>query len=407
MRVCFFSRLVSLHALGGMQRDLDIRANWLIERGHEVDVITTRHPTLPARVEKDGIHFHFLQETRPLKQDRIWREQSIRAFLNLHKEHPFDLVICVGGGGWQYVRLRTKMKNIPPAVMFMQTPLLPTLRYLLHNPTPINLAKTARYLYYFLFWNRRYGHYLDAVIVLSNAIRLFTLSENTFRSDRIYVVSNGIDTNYFSPGDAPSHLYQKLNITPQDRIALWVGRLSKHKGWVECLEASLEVITQVSNYRLIVIAAEAERDRQEFLQLVCRLGIENYVRLIEDVPNQDLLNYYRLAHILVAPFYGPEAQPWVLIEAMACGLPIVTNDNPPIVDMVRHMEEGVLCSTALKSKSLSRAMIYLLSLGNLEYMGYVHRARERAISQFDESRSRSRTIEILEAVVRRVTLAHP
>lgn len=396
MRVCFFCRVVSLHARGGMQHDLDARASWLIEQGHEVDVITTRHPDLPAVLEHDSIHFHFLQETRPLKQDAIWRTQSIGAFLHLHLSNPFDLVICVGGGGWQYAQLRAERKDMPPAVMLMQTPILTILRYLLSKPTPLNLAKATRYLYYLFFWNRRYGSYLDAILVLSEWAIRPVLAEGSFCAERIHVVSNGVDTMQFCPGDASEKLRQELQITPEDIVAIWVGRFLKYKGWLDVLEASAEVASQFPRYRLLMVVAGMDRERQQFLREVRRLGIENRVQLIENVMYSDLPQYYRLGRILIAPFHGPEAQPLVLIEGMACGLPVVAYQIPSVVDMVRDQQDGLLVPQ--HPAHLAVAMIQLLSLNQSDYATFAQRAREHVVSRFDARRSAQRTIEILEAV---------
>src|SRR5260221_12980484 len=122
MNVCIFSRLVSLHSRGGIQHDLDTRAAWLVERGHQVDVMTTRHAQLPALWQQGGVNYHFLPKTRPQRQDGLWRRHSKRYFLDWHASRPFDLVICVGGGGWQYARLLAHQRDLPPAVMLMQMP---------------------------------------------------------------------------------------------------------------------------------------------------------------------------------------------------------------------------------------------------------------------------------------------
>jgi glycosyltransferase involved in cell wall biosynthesis len=381
-----------------MQQDLDARAGWLVERGHDVEIVTTRHLDYPAVLERGGVRIHFVQATRPTKQDAIWRSSSIKKFLELHEHRPFDLVISVGGGGWQYAQLRARRRDIPPVVMLMQSPILTNIEYSLRKPTPINLVWAIRAFYYLVFWNRRYGFCIDAVLVLSEWIRQLTMAEKSFRANRIYVVPNGVDITHFCPGDASKHLRQELQIRPEDKVAVWVGRFKREKGWFELLAASNKIARQIPNYKLLMVIAGLGNQRECLLREIQRLGLENAVRVVEDVPYNDLPDYYRLGHILVAPLHGPEGQPLVLIEAMACGLPVVASCIVPVADVVTSGQEGLLVPDFENPSKLATAMAQLLMNGS-QRTTFSIRARERVANYFDARRSAEKTVQILETVV--------
>src|SRR5438552_16098945 len=95
MRVCFFSRLASDHVHGGLEADLDSRARWLVERGHEVTVLTTAHPELGDVQTRDGMSVHFVQGTSPERQNGPWRRKSLGRVLKLPRSNRFELVIMV------------------------------------------------------------------------------------------------------------------------------------------------------------------------------------------------------------------------------------------------------------------------------------------------------------------------
>lgn len=282
----------------------------------------------------------------------------------------------------------------------MQSPILTNIEFSLRKPMPVNLLRAARTFYYLVFWNRRYGHYMDAVLVLSEWIRQSALAEKSFRPDRIYVVPNGVDLDRFCPRDSPERLRQELHIQSEDKVAVWVGRFTREKGWVEILSASAKIAARIPNYRLLMVMAGLGKRHEQFLQKVRRFGLEDAVRLVEDVSYSDLPDYYRLGNILVAPLHGPEGQPLVLIEAMACGLPIVASCIAPVVDIVTDGVEGLLISDFKDPNKLATGILQLLT-DEPGCKAFSRRARERAVNHYDVRRSAGRTIQIFEAVVAR------
>jgi glycosyltransferase involved in cell wall biosynthesis len=397
MRVCIFGRLVTDHVSGGLQSDLDSRARWLVRAHHEVTVLTTAHPVIAGVRMRDGMDVHFVPGTNPEKQDQGWRRKSVERFLDLHRIDPFDLVITAGGGGWQYARLREKHPGLPPLVMLMQSPLLWNLAATMRRPSPLNLARSARSLYYLTCWNRRYGKNVEAVLVLSESSRRAALAEGSFRPESIHVIPNGADTKNFSPGDPPETLRRAWNMRPDDPVAIWVSRFRPEKGWREALAAAALLRAQFPRFRLILVVSGLRSGRDRLVRAIERLGLSSTVLIIEDVPHANLPDYFRAAKLLLAPLHGPEGQPLVLIEAMACGLPVVGSAIESVSEIVVDGESGSLVRNFTEPRELARAAAALL--GNEDARARAGRnARQRVLAEYDDRVSSERTVALLERI---------
>jgi len=397
MKVCIFGRLVSDHVSGGLQSDLDSRARWLVRAHHEVTVLTTAHPAITGIRMRDGIDVHFVPGTNPEKQDQGWRRRSVERFLDLHRIDPFDLVITAGGGGWQYARLRERQPGLPPLVMLMQSPLLWNLAATIRRPSLLNLARSARSVYYLTCWNRRYGRNVEAVLVLSESSRRAAIAEGSFRSESIHVIPNGTDTRSFSAGDPPEALRRAWNMRPEDPVAIWVSRFRPEKGWREALAAAALLRKQFPRFRLILVVSGLRSGRAALVRAIERLGLASTVLIIEDVPHANLPDYYRAAKLLLAPLHGPEGQPLVLIEAMACGLPVVASAIESVSEIVVDGESGSLVRNFTEPEELAGAAAALL--GNESARARAGRAaRQRVLALYDERVSSERTVALLERI---------
>ncbi len=397
MRACFFSRLVSDHVHGGLQTDLDSRARWLVERGHEVTVLTTAHPQIGDVRTRDGVSLHFLKGTSPERQNSTWRRRSLERFLELHRSNPFDLVIMVGGGGWQYARLRKLHRDIPPVVMLMQSPLLWNLAATMRKPSPLNLARSFWSLYYLTCWNRPYGRSVEAVLVLSESVRRAALAEGSFNDEQIHVIPNGVNTGLFRPGEPPRDFRERWGVRPDDPVAIWVSRFRAEKGWRETLDTAVLLRKRFPRFRLILAIAGLRSGRARLMNLIQKLDLTSCVIVAEDVPHSKLAEYYRAADVLLAPLYGPEGQPLIIIEAMACGLAIVASAIESVAEIVVNDTYGSLVSRFTDPLELAKAAIPFLENREVRARAGL-RCRERVLAIYDEQVTSKRTVDLLERI---------
>lgn len=139
------------------------------------------------------------------------------------------------------------------------------------------------------------------------------------------ILPNGVDTEVFKP-EGPV-------LEGLDREAfylIFVGRREPRKGLDILLEALPAVQEAYPEVRLLVVGAEGDSGKGGSVVWLGRIRDE----LIPDC--------YRSARIMVAPALGWESFGIVLIEAMACGLPVVASDIPGYRAVVEDGEQGVL-----------------------------------------------------------------
>ena len=144
------------------------------------------------------------------------------------------------------------------------------------------------------------------------------LGELGIEPARLHVMRNGVDLQRFRPLP-PAQMRAELGIDGAP-LLLSVGHLIERKGHHVAIDAVAALQATHPGARL-VIAGEGE-ERERLLQRARERGVADQVRLVGSVPNTDLLRWYSAADALVL---ASSREGWanVLLEAMACGTPVV------------------------------------------------------------------------------------
>lgn len=126
-------------------------------------------------------------------------------------------------------------------------------------------------------------------------------------------------------------------------------------------------------------------------------GIQEYIDrgVIEYYPHDDnVLPYIHAADVVVLPSYG-EGLPRSLLEALACGKPIITTRSPGCREAVRHMENGLLVEPRNASDLASAFEYMLANTANLSCMGA--QSRRLAVQSFSDEVVISQMLETYNA----------
>ena len=154
---------------------------------------------------------------------------------------------------------------------------------------------------------------------------------------RLHVFRNGVDLERFHP-QAPSEARRALGLTGSP-LLLSVGHLVERKGHHLAIEAMPAVMETHPGARLLIIGEGSERARLE--SLVQSLGLAGHVRLVGAIANQQLASWYSAADALVL---ASSREGWanVLLEAMACGTPVLATRIWGTPEVVADDSVGVL-----------------------------------------------------------------
>ena len=139
-----------------------------------------------------------------------------------------------------------------------------------------------------------------------------------FPAERLLVIRNGVDLNRFWPTD-PAQVRNELGISGGP-VLLSVGNLVELKGHHIAIQALVKIISDHPRAQLLIVGDGP--DRRRLVRMAQELGVEANVRFAGTRPNEDLYRWYSAADVLILAS-SREGWPNVLLEAMACGTPVV------------------------------------------------------------------------------------
>ena len=214
------------------------------------------------------------------------------------------------------------------------------------------------------------GDRLRAVICNSQMVKHEILSYFRIDEHKIHVIPNGIDTQAFHPKlkSERDNLRQQWQIPGDAPVYLFVGSGYQRKGLKQTLQA---FALQQQGYLLVV---GHDKHEQRYRALAKQLNIETRVLFLGS--QQDVKPFYGLSDVFVLPtLYDPF--PNAALEAMACGLPVITSSKSGAAEILTSGVNGFVCD-ALDIQDLASSMQILSNRDLAHHMGLEARALAEA-----------------------------
>lgn len=188
-------------------------------------------------------------------------------------------------------------------------------------------------------------------------------------AERLTVITNGIDTKRFQPIRNRAACRSALQIPPDGPLVGIVGRLSEEKGHTVLLEA----LQDLPHVRVVVVG-EGELDHPLRTAAV-NLGVSDRVHFLGR--RENMPEVYGALDVLALPSFS-EGLPLTVIEAAACGVPIVATPVGDIPRVVINGQTGLLVEPG-NPRALRDALSHVLD-GPTAEMGKA--ARALAVKEF-------------------------
>ncbi|PIR92910.1 hypothetical protein COT99_03640 [Candidatus Falkowbacteria bacterium CG10_big_fil_rev_8_21_14_0_10_43_10] len=153
-----------------------------------------------------------------------------------------------------------------------------------------------------------------------------------------------LDKFHVLPHDIPElqNLREKYGIGEKDRVVMFLGGLDeahRFKGVEVLLQTAAIIKQQVSSIKYLICGDGNLRSKYE--KLAEEAEIKKQIIFAGWVPDEELILYYNLADIFVLPSVDKsEAFGMVLLEAMACGIPVMASDLPGVRGVFEHGVQG-------------------------------------------------------------------
>jgi glycosyltransferase involved in cell wall biosynthesis len=298
-------------------------ARALVTGGHSVAVITSGLKDYCGSSNEDGVAVHRLDVGRT-RADRSTLAQLAR-FVGAASRVGRDVV---------------RARRIEGVIAFFSVPCGPVARRLARAagiPYVVSLrgadvpghAKEMNFFHALVSpWRRRVLR--DAAAVVANSASLADLARRADGGD-VEVVANGVESDWFTPAAAP----------PQGPFRLlFVGRLHPQKNPAGALRGFAALREKTSSPVVLEFVGDGP-DAAALRAEAARVGVADDVRWSGWLARAALRERYRAAHAMVSS--SPrEGMPNAVVEAMACGLPVLASRVPGHVEVVRDGENGFL-----------------------------------------------------------------
>jgi glycosyltransferase involved in cell wall biosynthesis len=235
----------------------------------------------------------------------------------------------------------------------------------------------------------------DAIIIVSESLRSEIGQYLEVDTRKLILIPEAVDHDLFQPGDAGAARARVASYGVTKPFVLFVSSLWPYKNCDGLLRAWALARHELGDRQLAIVGPiRDEKYGAELHALVAELGISGDVVFTGGVPLTETVRFYQSADVSVYPSFN-ETFGLPILEAMACGCPVVTSDTTAMPETAGGA--AVLCDPS-DPASIARAILEAIGPGR-------DRLRDgglRRASQFTWGATGASTLEVYrEAAARR------
>ena len=326
--------IITKSVWGGAQRYVYDLATNLPKDKFEATVVTGGEGPLIQKLEKQDIRVAKIPGVTKIVN--IWQELKSLFYLYKIFVHEKPDVVHLssskfGGLGALAARLSSLVSRHSSLVIFTA------------HGWPFNEDRNfpARVLIYFFSWLT--AIFSDRVINLTRNDYKQSLGFPLISKNKFVLIPNGVadEISFATPAEAKKYLAEKTGYSPQETSFLigTIAELTKNKGLTYLIDAINQIKLRATSHKLQAIFIGEGEERLKLETQIKSLGLENTIFLAGFMP--DAAKYLPGFDVFVLPSIK-EGLPYVLLEAMTAGLPIVASDVGGIPDLIEHEKSGLL-----------------------------------------------------------------
>jgi len=222
------------------------------------------------------------------------------------------------------------------------------------------------------------------------------------------IYDGAVDLDTFHPRSLGEEEFKRFGLKRNDKVVGFVGQIYENKGYLNLIEAAMLVILKNPDTKFLIIgnsyaisrengkppvAPRGMEDETKFRKIVSKMKIsDNFIFLGQRFDVPDIMP---LMNCLVFPSIVPEVFGRVMVEAMACGLPVIATNIGAAPSIVKQGLTGLLVEPH-KPCALSSALVDILTdEKKAKLMGEA--GRKRAEELFNIKNVVPQLLEVYEA----------
>jgi len=339
---------------GGPVEMVSLLSRKLIERGHRVTIYTTEaFPGSPDSIAADrilpadGVNVHYFKDlTRVIARNQNLffspgivpvAKKQIKDFdiIHLHDYRAFQSIIV------HHYALKYGVPYV------LQT----------HGSIPRMVAKRNLKRLFDILWGNTLLKDASKTIAITQ-LEATQLQDVGVSSDKIEIVPNGIDLTEIGESPQKGKFRRKYGLRDDQKIVLYLGRIHKIKGLDVLVKAFVGLTKKLSDVMLVIVGPD-DGFLTGLLKLRGALGIGDRMLLVGPLYGQEKLAAYADADVYVLPSIH-EVFGMTVLEACACGIPVVLTENCGLANWVVESRAGYAVPSGDEAK-LQEACLRILT----------------------------------------------
>lgn len=306
---------------GGQEIRILSEARGMLARGHRVTLLCPSHARIYEEAQKQNIPAVAL----PIGRKKLRGMLALRSWL---KQNPVDVINTHSStDSWLAALACATLRHAPPIVRTRH----------ISAPTPNN--RTTRWLY-----QTATKH----IVTTGERLRQALINHNGYDPARITSVPTGIDGTRFQPGDKAA-ARQQCGLPEGGLLLGIIATMRSWKGHLYLLEAFASL--KLPDARLLIVGEGPYRGHIE--DKIAELGLQD--KVIMPGNQSDVVPWLQSLDIFVLPSYANEGVPQAVLQAMFCGLPVVSTPVGSITEAVQDQQTGFIVEPK-NSEVLAQAM---------------------------------------------------
>ena len=338
------------HLFGGSQRVVYFVSKGLAKKGHEVVIYASDMKNLKERTGKfienvNGVTVVHFKNVSPLLSSKTRFILTITMKRSLERElNNFDVIHVHEARGFQHILVwwLARKSGVPYVVQA-------------HGNLSEHFGGFSRKVYDKLF-GKRFLRDASKVIAV-NRVEASNCTEFGVPEEKVEVIPNPIDMGDFNNLTTRGIFREKYNVEPNSKVILFMGRVHPIKGVDILIHAFASMVNNSKVDATLVIAGPDDGHMEECLKIAKMYKLKN-VLFTEHLGDKERIHAYFDADVVVLPSRY-ETFPMTILEAYACGKPVVASRVGGLKELVLEGKTGILVSVG-NVRELSEALTHVL-----------------------------------------------